>query len=70
VSGGIDRRTYRCRDGRGLVHIYEGEGEHAWPGQDPQYDNVFLGRGSLSRIDLTGVIGSMLTTGSLPPLPR
>lgn len=58
---GLSQRLYRCRDGRRLLHIHEAKGEHAWPGQDRQYDSLLLGRGSLSRIDLTDVVGGLLT---------
>lgn len=61
AAGGIDRRVYRCGDGRRLVHLYEEAGEHAWPGQDREFDSALLGRGSLSRIDLTALVASALT---------
>lgn len=57
---GVTQRLYRCRDGRRLLHLREPEGEHAWPGQDREHDSFLLGRGSLSRVDLTNVVAAML----------
>jgi poly(3-hydroxybutyrate) depolymerase len=56
ASAYVERRRYRCEDGRRLVHILEPRGEHSWPGQDPKFDSSLMGRGSISQVDFTSII--------------
>jgi len=60
----LDRRDYACADGSRVVHIFEAEGEHAWPGQDAKYDSWLTGRGSTSALDFTNMI-----VGQIAPAP-
>lgn len=55
-TAAVDDRTYRCRDGRTVRHIFEARGEHAWPGQAKKYDSLLMGIGSRSAIDFTNII--------------
>jgi pimeloyl-ACP methyl ester carboxylesterase len=51
---------YACPDGTRVTHIFEPDGEHAWPGQDRKYDSWLTGRGSTSAIDFTGLIADAI----------
>ena len=64
---GVDARTYRCRDGQKLVHLFEPKGEHAWPGQDAKYDSWLMGSGSGSHVDFTGLMADEI---GRPRAPR
>jgi len=59
-TGGIYRRDYGCADGRTVVHLFEANGEHAWPGQDAKYDSWLMGRGSISQLDFTSLIADAI----------
>jgi poly(3-hydroxybutyrate) depolymerase len=60
LTDGIDRRDYDCVDERGVAHLFEAEGEHAWPGQDAKADSRIMGRGSISKVDFTGLIADTI----------
>jgi len=60
TTDGIDRHDYRCADGRTVVGLYEAAGEHAWPGQDAKDDSWLMGRGSISKLDFTGLIAGTI----------
>jgi poly(3-hydroxybutyrate) depolymerase len=59
-TAGVDRHDYRCADGRTVVHLFEAQGEHAWPGQNAKYDSRVMGRGSISKVDFTGLIAETI----------
>ena len=63
-ADGVDRHDYRCADGRTVVHLFEAAGEHAWPGQDAKYDSWVMGRGSISKVDFTGLIAETIASPS------
>ncbi len=59
-DAGLHLAPHACADGRFLLRIEEAAGEHAWPGQPQRYDSALLGRGSLSRIDLTCLAAALV----------
>jgi len=63
-ENGIRREIYRCGDGRSLVRLFELSGEHAWPGQAKRHDSSFTGRGSISALDMTGLVVADITRGT------
>jgi poly(3-hydroxybutyrate) depolymerase len=59
-ADGVDRHDYSCADGHTVVHLFEAQGEHAWPGQDAKADSRLMGRGSISKVDFTGLIAETI----------
>lgn len=67
---GVDTQIYDCRDGRSVTRIYEQYGQHAWPGQPPDYDIWLLGSGSISHVKLTDMMLSAIVPGETQPAAR
>jgi poly(3-hydroxybutyrate) depolymerase len=57
---GLQEHSYRCAGDTRALHIFEPDGEHAWPGQDARYDSWFTGRGSISKLDFTTLIADTI----------